>query len=132
MMFSPGADTLSTRELAELKADARALVTDGQTMTTLTVWSTGDRGYNPGGGTVTYADTSTSVSAFVAPLTAKEISALAGAKLGDVRALVSTAALSSASVDDREAIGTAQYRVLVVDSGPVDAYLTLTLSRMGS
>lgn len=123
---------LSAREVADLVADARSLVGDADLGVSLTHYARGQRGYDPARGTVGHVETATVATGFLAPLTEREARDIPGAELGDVRCLVSSATVASASPGDRVEVGSDHYTVVRADSGPVDAYLSLTLRRMVS
>lgn len=126
------ADALSAADVAALQATARGLVSDADIGTSITHYARGARAYNPAAGSVSSAETATAATAYLSPLSEADARDIPGAEVGDLRCLVSTATLASATADDRVVVGTDRYVVIAVQSGPVDAYLTLTLRRMVS
>lgn len=125
-------DALSAYDVAALRATARGLVTDTDLGTSITHYARGARSYAPGSGTVGFDEVATAATGFLAPLTEREVAQVPGAQAGDVRCLVSSATLATAAHGDRVVVGSDRYTVVRADSGPVDAYLTLTLRRMVS
>lgn len=96
-------DALTAYEVAGIRSTVGALVEDAQLgAVSVTHYARGARAYQPGAGTVDYAETATSLTALISPLTEREVAATAGAKRGDVTILITLAALATPpAVDDR-------------------------------
>lgn len=115
---SPG--TLTSYELAGLTADVLALVTDGETATTITYYTRGARSYDPSRGTAGYAETATTCAAHLSPVDLEEVD---GARVGDLSVLIAASLLSAApKVDDRLTIAGVRYSVYAVEDGTLPTH----------
>jgi hypothetical protein len=130
----PSATTLDAQELAAMVADVSGLIGDVDTRTTIVFVVPGARAYDPGSGTVSYAETSTSVSAFVSDVVLDR-KAPEGAQVGDVQALIAYGALATrpeANARFRIATGdrAGTYAVYSATSGPFDTHYLLHAHRV--
>lgn len=123
-----GYGTLDDVATATLVADVAALCRDTDTGTSLTWIATGTRAYQPGSGTVDYAETRTTVTAWVSDLSLEQVQRIEGAQLGDVSVLIAFADLATApATDDRFLVGTGtsqrRYAVYRAISGPLSTHV---------
>jgi len=123
---------LSAYEVVGMKAVVSSLVADVDTATEIVfVANTGGRAYDPGTGTVSYAETSTTVSGWLSALTLDQVGKIDGAQLGDVIALVRADDLTTEpDTGDRFSVGTTDYRIYRTVRGPLDTHFNLYAQRV--
>lgn len=105
--------TISAYDLADMRGKVAGLLEDDVTSVSVTWCAKGARAYDPAGGQVGYAETRTTLSAWLGPVEDGEVE---GAKAGDGRLLfVPTSLPSAAIIGDRwidaEGIAWAVYHV---------------------
>jgi len=120
-MYAVGPGTMDSRELAAMQAEVSSLLTDTTTATTATWKSTGVRVYDPRSGTAALNETSTSASVWISHLSARELSELGDAQIGDVRILVRASDVIPA-VDDRVVTAATTYSIYRVETGPLSTH----------
>ena len=121
---------LSAYEVAGMKATLSSLPPDADTSTSVVFYTSGARAYNPGAGTSSYSETSTTVSAWVSHLTLDEVQRIQGAQVGDAQILIRYADLATEpDTGDRCAIGAVQYRVYRVIRGPISSHFVVYVTR---
>lgn len=112
-------------------ATASSLLADADTATTVTVYTSGARAYNPGSGSVSYNETPTSVQAWVSHLTLDQIAKINGAQVGDAQILIRYADLATEpDTGDRIAVGATDYRVYRVIRGPIASHFVCYVQRV--
>ena len=94
-MNQSSAGTISAYDLADMRGKATRLLEDTTTSVTVTWCAKGARGYNPAAGQAGYAETRTTLRAWLGPVEDGEVE---GAKSGDGRLLYVPASLSAAGV----------------------------------
>jgi hypothetical protein len=111
-------------DLADITRTVSSLLTDENTATEVVyVTNGGARAYDPGSGTSSYADATTTLSGWLSPLSLEHAMRVDGAQLGDVQLLIRFADLTSEpATDDRFTAGTVPYRVYRVTRGPLDTH----------
>jgi hypothetical protein len=132
-MNLPAATTLGAIAIAALQRDVAGLIADADTATTLVFTAPGARAFNPGSGTVTYTDTTTSVTAFVSDVDIRR--APPGTQAGDVQVLVAYGDLPTRpETNARFRIETGDragaYSVQSVTDGPFDTHYLLFARRV--
>ena len=91
--------TLSAGQVYDLGACVRGMLEENAASVIVTWCAKGARAYNPGGGQAGYAETRTSLRAWLGPVEDGEVE---GAKAGDGRLLYSPVSLSAAgAIGDR-------------------------------
>ena len=120
-------DALTSYELASMRAVVGKVVEDTEIgAVSATFRARSGRGYSPGSGTVSHAETSTTLYAMISPLTEREVAALDGARIGDVSILITVAALATPPrVDDRLTTLTTTYHIVSVDQVGVATHYRL-------
>ena len=115
---------LSAFDAVGIRRVVRSLVTDADNGAQSLTWYTrGETVYNPGAGTSTTAETATSVTAFVGPVSAKEVETIEGAKVGDVQVLTDIATLATVNVGDRFTDSSdAKWAVYLTTSSPLSSH----------
>jgi hypothetical protein len=111
-------------DLADITRTVSSLLTDENTATEVAyVTNGGGRAYDPGSGTSSYTDATTTLSGWLSPLSLEHAMRVDGAQLGDVQLLIRFADLTSEpATDDRFTAGTVPYRVYRVTRGPLDTH----------
>ena len=115
---------MSARDVADMAAIVSSLVTDADTATEVVYLTNGGgRVYDPATGQASYADTATTLSGWLSPLTLDEVAKVDGAQVGDVQLLVAFSSLTSEpATGDRFTVGTAPHNVYRVTRGPLDTH----------
>jgi hypothetical protein len=115
---------LSAFDIAHITSVVSSLVANANTTTEIVYTRTGGgRAYDPGSGTSSYTDATTTLSGCLSPLTLDEATRVDGAQVGDVQLLIRFADLTNEpATDDRFTAGTVPYRVYRVTRGPLDTH----------
>jgi hypothetical protein len=113
-------------QLAGIVADVTALIHDAGVGTSVTVYTSSQRAYSFGAGTVADVEPGVSVTAWVSELGSEEAATIDGARVGDRKVLVVASDLTTAPrVDSRVSIGGVSHSVYHVDSGPLSTHYVL-------
>lgn len=115
-------DAFSAADVAGIRSVMSALLTDTDSGQAITWYAQGPHAYNPAKGQSSTTETATPITAFVGPVTAKEVPIIVGAKVGDVQVLVDIGSLTPKTGERFVDASSVVWSVYLVTSSPLASH----------
>ena len=114
---------LSAHDVSGIRSVVASLLGDTDNGAQALTWYVqGPHAYNPAKGLSSTTETATPITAFVGPVTAKDVPSIVGAKVGDTQVLVDIGSLTPKAGDRFVDASSVDWSVYLVTDSPLDSH----------